>query len=581
MKINIYIIFLLIVLISSCGTTKNVAKQEKNRRALSEEERRDFLHNFYEGLRLKEEGLFAEAYESFLKSREIDSIDAGLLVEISFMHIAAGKMDEAVVNMQKAIAIEPDNWWFNTHLISMYVQQKKLDEAIVIGESLLKKYPEKEDIYNILIQLYKETNRLSKAIALFDKLERITGVNERISFDKIRIFLVDNNIKKAHAEIDKLMLKFPRENKYKLLKGDLLIQQGKVLQAYELYQSILKEDPQNPFVYISLAEYYKAVDNPEKSMEYIMLALQNGQLDIHSKFEMLGQHIEHIIRADGKIDETENLFKLLVEHYPLEEGVHGYYAAFLQYMKRDEEAAFAYESMLNINPKNEQTWFSLIQIYFSKKEYEKVIEIADRAIEAIDDNLSFYFYKGITQELLEKYDEALITHTTALTLFKPGDKPEMKSDFHTHLADIYMKLENPEEAFVSYEEAVTHNPNNLIALNNYAYYLSLEKRDLQKAERMSAKTVEKEPRNSTYLDTYAWIFYQQGNYSLAKFYIERAIDNLKENQEQGVILDHYGDILWMLGDDDEKAIEIWQKAYDAGYQTDELKEKIENNGWER
>jgi len=43
-------------------------------------------------------------------------------------------------------------------------------------------------------------------------------------------------------------------------------------------------------------------------------------------------------------------------------------------------------------------------------------------------------------------------------------------------------------------------------MNNYAYYLSEEKTDLKKAEKMSAKAVEKEPNNSTYLDTYAWIF---------------------------------------------------------------------------
>jgi tetratricopeptide (TPR) repeat protein len=182
---------------------------------------------------------------------------------------------------------------------------------------------------------------------------------------------------------------------------------------------------------------------------------------------------------------------------------------------------------------------------------------------------------------MELYSEAMMTHKKALLLFKEGEKPELKSDFYAHLGDIYLKMEKKDSAFIAYDEAIKHNPNNIIALNNYAYYLSIEKFDLQKAERMSAKTIEKEPKNSTYLDTYAWIFYQQGNYSLAKFYIERAIDNLKEKQEAGVILDHYGDILWMSGGNDTKAIETWKKAYESGHQTEELKNKIDNNGWER
>ena len=117
-------------------------------------------------------------------------------------------------------------------------------------------------------------------------------------------------------------------------------------------------------------------------------------------------------------------------------------------------------------------------------------------------------------------------------------------------------------------------------MNNYAYYLSLEKAELKKAEKMSAKTVELEPKNSTYLDTYAWILYQQGSYSLAKFYIERAVDNLNKEEDPGVVLEHYGDILWM-NNNDEKAMEMWQKSYDSGNKTEELKKKIANKGWKR
>ena len=114
-------------------------------------------------------------------------------------------------------------------------------------------------------------------------------------------------------------------------------------------------------------------------------------------------------------------------------------------------------------------------------------------------------------------------------------------------------------------------------MNNYAYYLSEEKLDLKKAESLSAKTIEKEPKNSTYLDTYAWIFYQQGNYSLAKFYIERALDNIESEKDSGVISEHYGDILWKTGDA-VKALEMWKKSFESGNVTDELKLKIENKG---
>lgn len=580
MKKITFLIYIVLIF-SSCASNKKISTRATVPVNLTEEEQRNFDFSFYEGLRLKEEGLYAEAMDAFLACKKIDSLDAGLLVEISFIHLSSGKKEEALSTMQQALALEPENWWYNTHLIKLYAQQKQFPEAIKLGEQLLKKNPYKEAVYNILIPLYKETNRFADAINLYDRLEKITGTNEIISFDKMRLYMALNSPKKAAQEVDKLIQKFPGENRFQILKGDMLIQQGQKEKAFELYQSILQNDPQNPYVFISLSDYYKVTGNADKSMEYIILALKSGQLDISTKMEILGQHIESLIRANGKIEETEALFKLLIDYHPLEESVHSYYASFLQYMKREEDAAAVYESMLNLNSKNAQTWFSLMQVYFSKQTYPKVIKVADRAIAATDDNLIFYFYKGITYELMELYTEAFSAHKKALTFFKEGEKPELKSDFYAHLGDIYLKFENKDSAFIAYDEAIKLNPNNIIALNNYAYYLSIEKTDLQKAERMSAKTIEKEPKNSTYLDTYAWIFYQQGNYSLAKFYIERAIDNLKEKQESGVILEHYGDILWMTRENDAKALETWKKAYDSGYQTEALKNKIDNNGWER
>ena len=118
------------------------------------------------------------------------------------------------------------------------------------------------------------------------------------------------------------------------------------------------------------------------------------------------------------------------------------------------------------------------------------------------------------------------------------------------------------EAYKAYDEALKYNDKNVVVLNNYAYFLSLEKKDLKKAERMSALAVKLEPNNSTYLDTYAWIFFVQGNYTLAKIYHrERALPTIRPKSSE--LVDHYGDILFMSGDK-EKALEQWKKAKEMG-----------------
>ena len=163
--------------------------------------------------------------------------------------------------------------------------------------------------------------------------------------------------------------------------------------------------------------------------------------------------------------------------------------------------------------------------------------------------------------------------------------------FRSVLGDILQKEGRVKEAYAAYDSCLIYNPNNVMCLNNYAYFLSLEGSDLKKAEKMSYRAITAEPNNGTYLDTYAWILYQQGRYEEARIYIEQALRRETEGVEilpdtanidtvtqetpatiiledtlllvEGEILEHAGDIYFRLGQQ-EKALEMWQKALDNG-----------------
>jgi len=576
-----YFLFcLFIVAFSSFSTAKTVVQKAKpvvNR--LSEAEQRQFDYYFYEGIRLKDNQKYDQALETFRMCLAIDSLDVGALSEAGILYSGAGLNAEALRCMEKAVKYDPANWWYNVQLISMYSELKNWKKAIQVTTELQKRYPNKEDVYSMLASFYKETKEYDKAISALDKLEGISGINQAISIEKFQLYYMQNKQKKGTAEIDKLVNKFPTDSRYKVLRGDIFMQQKMPQNAFEVYQQVLKDDPQNATVYVSLSEYYNTVNEPQKALEAIVSALKSEQLDVETKVQVLGQYVEKLVQDSTKLSETESLFKLLVDRYPLEEQVHGYYAVFLQYKKRNAEAISELETMININPKNEQTWMRLIQGYTSEKNFNQIMSVTQHAIENLPKQPLWYFYRGIAQFQLADYTGAMTTYKTGLPLIAT-EQAALKSDFYAQIADIYFKLEKKDSAFANYEQSLAANPKNIMVMNNYAYYLSLEKAELKKAERMSAKTVELEPKNSTYLDTYAWILYQEGNYSLAKFYIERAMDNLSKEEEHGVILEHYGDILWMSKIDD-KALEMWQKSLDAGNKTDDLKKKIENKGWVR
>ncbi|MDD3079395.1 MAG: tetratricopeptide repeat protein [Paludibacter sp.] len=542
---------------------------------LSVSDRQKFKYLFYEGIRLKEEGKVDEALSDFQMCYQLDSLDAGLNSELGNIYAGLKMYEDARKCFEKSVSLVPDNWWFNMQLLTVYVQANKADKAIGLMEKVETIFPYKEDVYRILESLYKQSGHFDKAITAFDKLEQIAGIDESIAIEKFGLYQQLKKPKKAIAEIDKLVQKYPSEPRYKVIRGDIYLQQGQPEKAFDVYNSVLKSDPDNPYVYVSLSDYYNKTGSPEKANEAIVKALKLDQLDVDQKIDILGQYVQKLIQDTVKLDETESLFKLLVDKYPMEEQVHGYYALFLQYRKRYAEAESELETMLNINSKNEKTWLQLIQLKITNQNYSGLLDVTNRAIDAMPDKVQWYFYKGIALFQLGKLEEALKTNRQAIAL-TTGNQQALKSDIYAQIGDIYYKLTERDSAYTAYDKALEINPANIYVMNNYAYYLSEQNTDLKKAEKLSAKTIEKEPKNSTYLDTYAWIFYQQGNYSLAKFYIERAIDNLESEKDAGVVLEHYGDILFQTGDK-EKALIQWKKSYESGNKTDALKEKIEVN----
>lgn len=547
--------------------------------SLTEADQRKFYSLFYDGIRLKDNGNYDDALQAFRICLSIDSLNGGALSEAGMLYTMSGSNDLAINCLEKAVKADPSNWWYNVHLISLYSGAKDWKSAIRVAVALQKRYPAREEVYSMLSSLYKQNKDFKPAIAALDKLEAISGIDQAVSIEKFQLYLMLNKPKKGIAEVDKLVAKFPTDTRYKVLRGDIYMQQNLPEKAFEVYQQVLKDDPKNALVYVSLSEYYNAKNESEKALDAIVAALKNEELDVDTKVQVLGQYVEKLVRDSTKFADTENLFRMLVERYPLEEQVHGYYAMFLQYQNRKAELVSELETMLNINQKNERTWLQLIQIKLGDSDYAKVIALADSASRNLPTQPAFYFYKGIACFQQNEVAKALDVYKSGLQYLTP-QQDALKSDFYAQIGDCYYKLEKRDSSFVNYERSLAYNPKNIMVMNNYAYYLSLEQKDLKKAERMSAKTVELEPQNSTYLDTYAWILYQQANYSLARFYIERAIDNLKKEEEHGVILEHYGDILWM-SKNDEKALEMWQKSYDAGNKTDELKKKIENKGMGR
>ncbi|MDR2145979.1 MAG: tetratricopeptide repeat protein [Tannerella sp.] len=545
--------------------------QEKQ--ILTPEQQRKVNYFFLEGLNLKNTGKFDASYEMFKRCIEIDSTSSAALYELSSYYLDLDKPEEAIALIKKSVFYAPDNQDYHNALASLFFNMGMYGEAAEEYEYLVKKSPDKPELNYYLAESYTRMGEIGKAIETYDALENAMGMYEALSMAKYQLYMMLEKSNKAFEEMEKLSEKFPTETRYMIMLGDLYLQQDDTVKALQYYVKAHEIDAESPYYHVSMANYYEKTGNPEAAKQQINGALLNKKLDVNTKLSILARYIVQLQRSQQDTEGANSLFQTLLEQHPEESRLKLSYGDFLVLQEKNDEAKFQYQLVTESEPENQMAWQQLLGLYFRQNQFDEAIAVCQKCKTIFPDESMFSLYLGIAYFQKKEYQNAIDAYKSAISSFSEDEenKPVI-SDFYGQIGDTYFRMNQTDSAFANYEKALIFNDKNVVALNNYAYYLSLLKKDLTKAERMSALCIKFEPDNATYIDTYAWIFFMQGNYFLAKIYIEQAIS--KDMEGSAELLDHYGDILYMSGEK-EKALEQWQKAKEAGKNSTTLDRKIE------
>lgn len=537
---------------------------------LNAAQQRKFDYFFYEGLNLKTAGKFDAAFDAFNHCLAIDSTAAPVLYELSSFYIQLNRPEKAVDMLKRAVANSADNFTYRMALATISRNLGMYGEAAEEYEKLLKAYPGKPELNYYLAEALTQEGEIGQAIDAYNALESSIGMNEALSMQKYNLYNSLEQSDAAFKEIEKLAAKYPMEARYQIILGDLHLEKNDTIKARAYYDKAHEIDPANPYYIVSMANYYEATGNKDAAEEQIRTALVNEKLDVDTKVGILSRYILKLQQTQKDTDSSNALFQTLLEQHPEDTELKQMYGSLLLSQGKTDEARFQFQLITEMEPENAGAWQQLLNMSLKAEDIPEVIRICTKCQELFPDAPEYYFYLGIAYYQQEKYQEALNTYYAGIDII-PAENPRLKSDFYGQIGDIYYQMKQMDQTYKAYDEALKYNDNNIVVLNNYAYFLSLDKKDLKKAERMSAQCIKLEPDNATYLDTYAWIFFVQGNYTLAKIYIESALE--KDKTKSAELVDHYGDILYMTGDKD-KAVEQWKKARELGKESEVLDRKI-------
>ncbi|MEI3486719.1 MAG: tetratricopeptide repeat protein [Bacteroides faecis] len=574
-KKNIIWLLVAVWTLVSCGTVKNAKEKPAvvlAQSSLTPEQQRKYDYFFLEAMRLKEKKDYASAFGLLQHCLDIHPNAASALYEVSQYYMFLRQVPQGQEALEKAVASAPDNYWYSQGLASLYQQQNELDKAITLLEQMAVRFPGKQDPLFNLLDLYGRQEKYDEVISTLNRLEKHMGKNEQLSMEKFRIYLQMKDDKKAFQEIESLVQEYPMDMRYQVILGDVYFQNGKKQEAYDVYQKVLAAEPDNPMAIFSMASYYKQTGQEGLYQQQLDTLLLNKKVTPDTKVNVMRQMIVENEQADKDSTQIIALFDRIMKQEQDDPQIPMLYAQYLLSKNMEAESVPVLEQVVDLDPTNKAARMMLVGTAVRKEDYKQIIKVCEPGIEATPDALEFYYYLAIAYNQAEQPDSVVSICKRALEHTTADSKKEVVSDFYSILGDMYHTQKQMKEAYAAYDSALVYNPSNIGALNNYAYYLSVERRDLDKAEEMSYKTVKAEPNNATYLDTYAWILFEKGNYAEARIYIDNAMKS--DDEKSDVIVEHCGDIYYMTGDVDG-ALSYWKKALEMGSESKTLKQKIE------
>lgn len=562
----------LMALLMACGTSKrgsvksNDVSLEQKKDLLSYEQRRKFDYFFLEAVRMKQKGEYDAAFELYSHCLDINPESSAVLYEISQFYLFLDQEKKSEEALKKAVRLDDRNFWYKQTLAAFYQNKRDWAKAIAVYEDMATLFPTRLEPLLSLVSLYGQTKSYENVITTLNRLELLDGKSEQLSMEKFRTYLALDNLEKAFAEVQSLVEEYPYEMRYRTILGDLYLGNNRPDEAYATYKEILKETPGYAPALLSLTNYYQKIGNDSLYRQSLDSILLNNQVETDTKMEIMRQLILRNEQTTRDSTQIISLFKEIVKRPQPNADMPMLYAQYLYSKNMQKESVPVFHQVLTLDPENKPARMLLLSFAISENNLDEVIRVALPAMQYHPEVLEFYYYLGLAYYQKNEPKKALAVFVRGERQITDKVEKPMASDYYSILGDLYHSVGKVPEAYAAYDSSLVNNPNNVNTLNNYAYFLSVERTNLDKAEEMSYRTVKAEPDNATYLDTYSWILFEKGKFTEARIYIEQALKNGGDSSQ--VVLEHCGDIYYKLGNK-KKALEYWKKADAIGPASEE------------
>ncbi len=536
--------YLLVVLLSFSISLSNLQAQTENKN----------FFIFLDAVKSYNLGKIEEAEKQLKGLLRADSVNDAAHYYLSNIYIARNEIDKAEAEMLKAIRIDPFNTQYKQQLASIYVYFEKDEEAITLYNELRKEKPDESELYDGLVELYIKKKEYDKARAVLDDIEEAIGLNEGIGLTRFNLLIYEGKTEEAKKylqEFDKIY-STPRIS---TIIADNYSAQSQDSLAEEYYVKSLAMAPDYMPANFGLAEVYRMQGKFDLYFERINPFLSSEEVDPSMKLDYTRQLLNNVRFVQTFLPQVDSMMHNLYTTHPKDSGIAFTYSLFLAQCDKNGEALNVLHENLQNYPTAKNAHHQYLSLIYYMELWEPMEQKSDEALKIFKNDTDFLQFKGIAQVQKGEPAKSILTFKEILKHTK--DSATIVNTL-TNIADMNYRVENKKEAYKYYKKVIKKEPKHLPALNNYAYFLSLDGKKLKEAYRMSKITVEAEPNNPTYLDTFAWILHLMGDNIEAKSVFKHAM--IYGGKESADILDHYAEVLFSLKEYD-LAYMYWGQAH--------------------
>ena len=558
MKKILFLITLSVLILSGCAATRPTKKKPGAPAEKISFKARDY---YLKGLFLQMEERYSDALVQFHKAELFDTTSATIYNSLAENYLKLGELEPALHHLKQALKRDRHNTETYRLLGELYFRDQKDQQAIEAYRALLKLDPYNEQARNFLLFLYEKNKMVAEKAELYRQMLGLYGKSKSVLKKIADIYTRQKDYKNAVHYLNQITKIDSSDAQIYAYRAQLYEVLGKADSAMISFKKAIRLDPGNKDYLNRLATLYRSNQRYKDIITLFEPVLDRDSTDVVARLSLA--EAQYLLENTTAV---KRLLQPLADDSTTSWGVYDLLGRIALEEKDHERAVRYFRRITRLEPKNRFGWLFLGFAYADMDNQRAAAEAYAAGTRVLPEDGGLWSWLGVALQQQNKNKEAIAAFLNALR-YDPSNINALSS-----LPVIYESEGNFKGSDSVYTVALKRLPDNALLLNNFAYSLSERNLRLKEAEQMARKALEKEPDNSSYLDTMGWIYFKLGDYARAEKYILRAIE---KGEASAVVLEHMGDIYVKLNKP-QKAREYYMKALELDPENKQVRDKLAN-----